>query len=201
VLALSLALSIFCGLIFFLVLPLRLEVIYKYEKEKNGLLNVRFNYGGRCYNYFWEPFPYSFFIPSMNPFSHQDQVRKGISAQETPPGGTLIISPPPRAYKVLTWILRLWKELLLKTQCSYFSWVIEVGTGDPALTALTSGLLWNVATLFYHNLRTRTYLKLSKPDIKILPCFSGVCYRTKLHCIFIFYPGHIITAGIRTLIR
>lgn len=200
VLALSLALGLFCGLIFLLILPLRLEVIYQYEKGVKSFLNIRLNYGGKCYTYLWDPFPLSIFFSSLEFSPDHNHGETQIFSQETPPHKEpLIISPPSGAYQVLTWALRLWKELLLKTKCSYFSWVVEVGTGDPALTALITGLLWNIAALFYRNLRTQTHLKLSRPDIKILPYFSGVCYRAELHCIFIFSPGHIITAGIRTL--
>ncbi|MCG0278231.1 MAG: DUF2953 domain-containing protein [Thermanaeromonas sp.] len=189
-LALSLAISLFCGLILLLILPLKLEVIYKYE-EGTGLLDVRLNYGGKSLNYLWHPFPYSFFLPSVKLISDRGQKQEPF---------VLIMSPPPGAHKILTWIFRFWKEILFKTKCCYFSWVTEVGAGDPALTALATGLLWNVAAFFYRNLRTYTRLKLQQPDIRILPCFGEARYRTKLHCIFIFSPGHIIIAGIRTLI-
>lgn len=199
-LALSLALSVFCGLIFLLILPLRLEMIYQYEKGGKSLLNIQLNYGGKCYTYLWDPFPLSIFLPSLEFSPHHNPGEKQIFPQETSPHKEpLITSPPSGVYQVLPWALRLWKELLLKTKCSYFSWVVEVGTGDPALTALITGLLWNIAALFYRNLRTQTHLKLNRPEIKILPYFSGLCWHTELHCIFIFSPGHIITAGIRTL--
>ncbi|SMB98447.1 Protein of unknown function [Thermanaeromonas toyohensis ToBE] len=199
-LALSLALSIFCGLIFLLILPLRLEVSYQYEKAGKSLLEIRLGYGGKYYTYLWAPFPPPIlFHPQefYTPADKQTFPPRTYPHNKAPLTGSL---PPPDVSRVLPWALRLWKELLLKTKCSYFFWVVEVGTGDPALTALTTGLLWNIAALFYHNLRTQTHLKLNRPEIKILPHFSGLHFSTELRCIFIFPPGHIITAGIRTLI-
>ncbi|MGB9661483.1 MAG: DUF2953 domain-containing protein [Moorellaceae bacterium] len=105
----------------------------------------------------------------------------------------------------LFWSLRFWNRLAViwgrffrRVRWERFAWRVEVGAGNPAVTGLVAGILWNAAALVCINLYRLARYK-GRPEIRIIPWFDSSCCRTFLYGTFSFALGYFIIAGIQSL--
>lgn len=75
------------------------------------------------------------------------------------------------------------------------SWVTRVGTGDPALTGVLSGLLWGFKGVAFGFLAERLSFS-RRPVLQVLPDFESVAFRTTFRCIVRVRVGDIIRTGV-----
>jgi hypothetical protein len=80
------------------------------------------------------------------------------------------------------------------------SWVSQVGTGDPALTAVSVGLLWGVKEALIGYLRNR-YGFVQPPEVNISGNFQSLRWDTAFNCIFRVKLGYIMIAALMVRIR
>lgn len=86
--------------------------------------------------------------------------------------------------------------LLRKIYIQDFKWNTEFSTGDPALTGVSSGILWTIKSQIWAWVRRHTNV-LAKPVIQVQPSFNHSCLSLEIVCIGEVRIGHIIIATIK----
>lgn len=111
-----------------------------------------------------------------------------------------------KIYARLPVIINRFKELrklaywlVGKISVKRFCWVTEIGTGEPAETAILTGALWGVKGTFLSYFQTMVGRVQSNPQINVIPNFNQVMVTSKADCIFDVLCGHIIIGGFKTL--
>lgn len=100
------------------------------------------------------------------------------------------------ASRMVTQYGRILDYLIRTISIRAFSWTTRFGLDDPALTGLTTGLLWALKSGLY--LRIRRMLRFpGPPRLAVEPFFGGRSLRVDFHCIFASRIGHIIVVGIK----
>jgi len=91
---------------------------------------------------------------------------------------------------------RFFKEIV----CQRLAWKTNIGLGDPALTALSTGGIWAAKSILYMNLQRNVQVNFHKPVYEVNPVFNKTEFRVAFDCIFTFRFGHIIIAGCKVLV-
>ncbi|QUH20730.1 DUF2953 domain-containing protein [Alkaliphilus sp. B6464] len=81
---------------------------------------------------------------------------------------------------------------------SNISWVTEFGTGDAAETAIITGVIWTIKP----GLISLVCNRYNSLDIfvNVVPNYNIKTFETSIDCIFRIKLGHIINAGLKTLL-
>ncbi|MBU5677530.1 DUF2953 domain-containing protein [Alkaliphilus sp. MSJ-5] len=96
--------------------------------------------------------------------------------------------------KYKTLITHIRKKLII----SNISWVTELGTGDAAETAIITGVIWTIK-LGLISLVCNRYNSLDI-FVNVVPNYNIKTFKTSIDCIFRIKLGHIINAGLKTLL-
>ncbi|NMA68600.1 MAG: DUF2953 domain-containing protein [Desulfitobacterium sp.] len=80
--------------------------------------------------------------------------------------------------------------------CKDFSWEIEYGHENPALTALAAGGFWSMLGYSLARMYNTVTMEDSQPRIMVKPKFKNLGFSTDLHCIFKVRIGHIMVVGL-----
>ena len=91
---------------------------------------------------------------------------------------------------------RFFKEIV----CQRLACKTNIGLGDPALTALSTGGIWVAKSILYMNLQRNVQVNFHKPVYEVNPIFNKTEFRVAFDCIFTFRLGHIIIAGCKVLV-
>ena len=79
------------------------------------------------------------------------------------------------------------------------SWLTEVGVGDAAATAITTGFFWaiksNIIALLIKKLELKSY------HVNVFPFYGADKFNTSLDCIITLKIGYIIIAGLKILTK
>lgn len=75
-----------------------------------------------------------------------------------------------------------------------FQWSTRIGTGDAALTAIFSGMLWAVKTTVTGYLQTK-YRFVKQPEVEVLSDFQNSGLKMAFDCIFRVKLGYIMIAA------
>lgn len=89
--------------------------------------------------------------------------------------------------------------LVGKISVKRFCWVTEIGTGEPAETAILTGTLWAVKGTFLSYFQTMAGRVRSNPQINVIPNFNKAMVTSQADCIFDVLCGHIIIGGFKIL--
>jgi hypothetical protein len=97
------------------------------------------------------------------------------------------------------WLL-VAENLERRGQFSQLSWATRVGSGDPAFTALSVGLLWGLKEACVGYLRSR-YEFVQPPEVNVFGNFQAVEWDTAFNCIFRVKLGYIMIAALMVRFR
>jgi hypothetical protein len=75
------------------------------------------------------------------------------------------------------------------------SWLSRVGTGDPVLTALFTGILWGAQETLVGYLQSRYYF-VKPPEVTVSGDFQSSGWDTAFNCIFRVKLGYIMIAAL-----
>ncbi|MGI6552787.1 MAG: DUF2953 domain-containing protein [Bacillota bacterium] len=194
------------------MLPLRLDVIYK-KVCKNDLLQIDMGISG---------FPIlRLRIPSLGfhpktadqllGFPAQLQLGRKITLWEryyslgqplelleaansffSGKTGRILLKSFPDLRKIL-------RQFLKNVTCNRLVWATKIGSDDAFLTGYGAGLLWWIKFSLYRLLSRNVKLAFSRPYFQVIPDFEKRVLDLKLNCIFEVSIGHIIIAGLKTL--
>lgn len=105
----------------------------------------------------------------------------------------------PRLRRFLREINKINHYLLKNSYCKKLEWTTVFGLSDAACTAVLTGVIWNLKTLFYYNFRRNTQVKFSYPEFQVKPIFGRPYLSLRFKCIFVIRLGHIIVTAIKFL--
>jgi hypothetical protein len=100
-------------------------------------------------------------------------------------------------------LLRIVATLLLGLQgkCKKFIWRTCFGLKDPAITGVTTGILWSIKGGIYSFLKQSTK-QIVKPDLEVRPDFNQVNkLKIEFKSIFTLRLGNVIIKGLRIIIN
>nr|WP_277998788.1 DUF2953 domain-containing protein [Moorella sulfitireducens] len=103
------------------------------------------------------------------------------------------------------WLIKLsvlkgiWRHFFARVTCRRFRLFLNLGTGEPATTALLCGTSWAMLAWMYQNLRRRSRTDFHVPEWQVIPLFDTAGWQADFNCIFTFKLGHIISAGVQSL--
>lgn len=90
------------------------------------------------------------------------------------------------------------RYLLARTKLHRFKWSTGLGLPEAGQTGVVVGLLWiiksNTTSFLYRSLERQA----PRPELEVVPVFSGQHLRINFDCIFSFRCGHIIYTGLLT---
>jgi hypothetical protein len=112
-------------------------------------------------------------------------------------GMTLLSYFLPASYH--RWLL-VAENLERRGEFRKLTWLSQVGTGDPALTAVSIGMVWGVKTILIDYLCNR-YEFAEPPEIKVSGNFQSVGWGTVFSCIFRVKLGYIMIAALMVKLR
>lgn len=192
--------------LFFLLalLPLTLEVYYRRRGQDDHLtLTMRL----------WFGINYRLTLPVLNLtnfrlFSSKLKLRAGFKA---PSSGRpvrekkrLVIPDPLTMYRLLSRYYRLGKKLWPaltylagRVELHYLEWHTLIGLSDAAYTGMAVGGLWSVKGLVLSILYRICKKTKTRPEVTVVPHFTGPAFGLLLHCIFTVRIGHIMVTVIR----
>jgi hypothetical protein len=98
-----------------------------------------------------------------------------------------------KLHRYIYYSRRLTRLLLTAVCCEEFYWHLRFGTSDAAVTAVMSGLLWNMTALLLCHL-TKKIRFVTKPIIQVCPDFQNEGFITEFKCIFSLRLGNVINA-------
>ncbi|NOU97605.1 DUF2953 domain-containing protein [Paenibacillus sp. LMG 31456] len=94
------------------------------------------------------------------------------------------------------WLL----DTLKHVHCTRVVWKTNVGVGDAAETALTTGMVWGLKTSLLGFLFR--FIKLdTRPEIMVIPQFNEVKFSTEVLCLARIRMYFILLAGLHLLFR
>ncbi|MDK2820212.1 MAG: hypothetical protein PWP31_177 [Clostridia bacterium] len=201
------------GVFLLLLVPVQLEVLYKYD-NKNERLVVKFRLPGDwC---FWQldtsslhkRLPNWFFIIidilQEKLQSNQYKGKENKIDKESNADKVNHDFGPARFLKLILSFLKkaggIWRRFLARGTCQRFNLDLTFGTSEPATTAILYGSLWQLMALFYRNLLDRTKLNSKGLKLNIKPNFNGEYCQLDFHCIFTYRLGYIISAGLHLIL-
>lgn len=88
----------------------------------------------------------------------------------------------------------------IRGNCEKFYWVTHFGFSDPALTGLTSGLIWAGKSVFLEILSLLCNMK-TEAQIMVYPSFRAAGVDTKFESIFSVRIGNIMNTGLKILLE
>ncbi|BCV21520.1 DUF2953 domain-containing protein [Moorella sp. Hama-1] len=202
------------GLILLLV-PVRLEVAYR-RLDHNDSLWLEFSLPGDWGLWEVENPSIRNWLPEWPPFHLETLLQAG--GEGTLAGGELEVRHPGNELgalgRALGFIARgrlaqwlgflrrlnlIWRRFFARTTCQRLRVYLTVGTGEPATTALVYGSAWSLLACLYQNLRRRSCLDFSKPELQVTPRFAAPALMGDFNCILTFRLGHIISVSLRSL--
>jgi hypothetical protein len=80
------------------------------------------------------------------------------------------------------------------------SWFTQIGTGDPALTAVGIGVIWGVKETLIGYLQSR-YNFMESPEVNVSGNFQSISWGTAFNCIFRAKLGYIMIAALMVRLR
>jgi hypothetical protein len=80
------------------------------------------------------------------------------------------------------------------------SWSTQLGTGDPALTAVGIGVVWGVKETLIGYLQSR-YGFVRQPEVSVTGNFQNISLDTSFNCIFRVKLGYIMIAALMVRLR
>lgn len=90
------------------------------------------------------------------------------------------------------------RRFLQHISVTKLEWRSHFGTGDAAMTAILTGLVWsvkgNVIGLVSKNMKLKT-----KPVLEVVPSFQQSFVETRVVCMFSFRIGYAMGAAFRTI--
>lgn len=96
-------------------------------------------------------------------------------------------------------IIDIWRRFFNLVTCRRWRLFLTLGTGEPATTAFTCGVVWMVTGWMYRNLKQHACLDFSIPEWYIQPIFDKPTITVDFRCIFVLRLGHIISACLQSL--
>lgn len=93
----------------------------------------------------------------------------------------------------------IWRRFFGQVTCQRLRVFLTLGMEEPATTALAYGGAWALLALLYQNLQRRARLDFQQPELLVRPRFNAPGLLFDFNCIFTFRLGHIISAGLRSL--
>ncbi|MDN5326680.1 MAG: hypothetical protein PWP41_1376 [Moorella sp. (in: firmicutes)] len=200
------------GMVTLLLVPIRLEVVYRRTEQEERLwleLNLPGDRG------LWEVE-----IPSVQAWLAPLHLETLLQA-----GGTGTIGAGKRAVKhpgnaartvsrLIGFIVRgrlaywlgllrkfscIWQRFYGRVTCRRLRLFLTLGMEEPATTALAYGSAWALLALLYQNLQRRARLDFQQPELLVRPRFNAPGLLVDFNCIFTFRLGYIISAGLLLL--
>jgi len=111
----------------------------------------------------------------------------------------VILSYWPRLAIVLQRLKRVKQKFYQGIECTALKWHIEYGAKDSAATAITVGVLWACIGYSLARLHKLVTVKVSQPQIAVIPRFGNESFVCDFYCIFQMRIGHIMLAGLSLL--
>ncbi|MBM7614045.1 hypothetical protein JOC73_000554 [Alkaliphilus hydrothermalis] len=108
-----------------------------------------------------------------------------------------------KIYRRVRIIYKRYRSIIIyvhrRTVFDEIKWETEIGTGDAAATAVTTGFFWmlksNVITFMGRK------VELKEVAVNVVPCYQGEKFNTSFNCIFTLKFGYIIIAALKMLYR
>ncbi|MBC7326472.1 MAG: DUF2953 domain-containing protein, partial [Moorella sp. (in: Bacteria)] len=94
----------------------------------------------------------------------------------------------------------IWQHFFARITCKRCRLFFALGAKDPAAAALLYGSTWSLLAWMYQNLRRRTRLDFNNLEWRVAPHFDIPGWQVDFNCIFTFRAGHIISAGMQSLV-
>lgn len=88
--------------------------------------------------------------------------------------------------------------------CTFLDWQVNIGSEDPAYTAVLTGSFWSMLGFFLARLYRQVTIDTKQPHILVIPNFKKPGFSCDFHCIFNLRIGHLMVVGldlIRLFIR
>ncbi|HBT48010.1 MAG TPA: hypothetical protein DEA73_09105 [Peptococcaceae bacterium] len=194
----SLLFGALAGLGLLLLWPVKVEVDYRRREAEGEVLHLTFALPGKRLSWQWHD---TFLFLGK----HSGKGR-GLAEVNVPRPLTVrsFGRRGPAVYPLVKGALRLWQRLasvwgrfLTGTRCQGFRCIVQVGTGDPASTGVFTGLLWNLLGFWLQNLKRQTRSRF-RPELAVIPCFEGPCWRAEFSCRLAFPVARLILAGLQS---
>ncbi|MFE5317120.1 DUF2953 domain-containing protein [Paenibacillus sp. NPDC056579] len=95
-----------------------------------------------------------------------------------------------------TWL----RDTLSRVRCTGFYWKTNVGIGDAAETAMTTGMIWGLKSSLLGFLFRFIQLE-TKPAIQVVPQYNAVAFASEIQVFLKIRVWYVIMAGIQLLFR
>lgn len=102
--------------------------------------------------------------------------------------------------KIYAKINKVNRDFFRTISCEELTWHTAIGLPDAALTAISTGFLWNLKNLVFNNLHNNVRVAFNKPSFEVKPVFNSKCFDVNFKCIFAVRLGNIIFAGLKLLV-
>ncbi|MDN5348249.1 MAG: hypothetical protein PWP65_1813 [Clostridia bacterium] len=173
-----LAVATLGGLALLLWLPLTFRLNFIQEK---GKVNLAFQFcPGICPPLFC--LKKEAYFPGGEKHDWLEKLREGIKRQFKLPFWR-------RLQKYRSWILS-------RFTCRRLKIFLEIGTGDPAVTAWVASSAWGALAWLYAALKSRVRIAFKSPELQVVPYFSGPYFRLQGDFVVTAPLGHIIGVGV-----
>lgn len=201
-------------LIIFLIIPVQIRVFLK-KIEENEDFHVELILMPGLWSYQLEMTVMRFELKDLIPYLLLHFETEGTDGTPIYKGNVNIHKPWNYWHKLIKFspfnnfkiILNIIREILIinknffkKINCQKLCWITYIGAGDPAVTALATGNIWALKSIFFINLKNNVQVNFKKPIYGVYPNFQKREFKIDFNCIFTFRLGYIITAGCKTLI-
>lgn len=105
----------------------------------------------------------------------------------------------PQTFNLLQRLSRVKKQFYRGIRLTALEFDAEVGTVNPAYTAMLAGAFWSVIGDVVARLYRQVQVEVQNPRIAVVPMFQKPGFSCDFHCIFQLRIGHIIVAGLNLL--
>lgn len=200
--AITIALASVILLLIFLNLRIRISFLYTRQQNKDHF-NVKVRLAGKkIYEVDAPTIDLNISDPSISVTEEQEDLTGSKEKKET----FSIKSVKAFMRESKAWIRRFpaykkgVERFLKRLTIQDFSLKTEFGTGDAALTAQLSGIIWGAATFLIGWVSTKVQWN-TQHELVVRPHFQATGYQMSFSCIATFTVGHAISTVLYVLIR